>query len=48
MADLKIGSQVPDFTAQTDGGGSISLKSLKGRKVVFYFYPKDHTSDKAI
>jgi peroxiredoxin Q/BCP len=27
----------------TDGGGSVSLKDLKGKKVVLYFYPKDDT-----
>jgi peroxiredoxin Q/BCP len=28
----------------TDGGGSVTLSSLKGRPVVLYFYPKDDTS----
>ena len=27
----------------TDGGGEVSLKALKGKKVVLYFYPKDDT-----
>ncbi|MEK9708029.1 MAG: thioredoxin-dependent thiol peroxidase [Alphaproteobacteria bacterium] len=27
----------------TDGGGTVSLKDLKGRPVVLYFYPKDST-----
>jgi peroxiredoxin Q/BCP len=27
----------------TDGGGTINLKDLKGKKVVLYFYPKDST-----
>lgn len=27
-----------------DGGGSVSLASLKGKPVVLYFYPKDDTS----
>jgi peroxiredoxin Q/BCP len=27
----------------TDSGGKLSLKSLKGRKVVLYFYPRDDT-----
>jgi peroxiredoxin Q/BCP len=27
----------------TDGGGQVSLKDFKGRKLVMYFYPKDDT-----
>ena len=27
----------------TDGGGSVSLKDMKGKAVVLYFYPKDST-----
>ena len=38
-----VGDRAPDFTAPTDGGGAASLKSLKGKKVVLYFYPKDMT-----
>jgi peroxiredoxin Q/BCP len=36
------GQQVPDFTAASTGG-DFSLSSLKGRKLVLYFYPKDNT-----
>ena len=38
-----VGDQAPDFTAHTDGGETVSLSSLKGKKVVLYFYPKDNT-----
>jgi thioredoxin-dependent peroxiredoxin len=41
---LAAGDAAPDFMLPTDGGGSIGLKSLKGKKVVLYFYPKDDTS----
>ncbi|MBM3543196.1 MAG: thioredoxin-dependent thiol peroxidase [Alphaproteobacteria bacterium] len=41
---LAVGDEAPDFTLPTDGGGKISLKSLKGKSVVLYFYPKDDTS----
>lgn len=41
---LAVGDKAPDFTLPTDGGGKISLKSLKGKPVVLYFYPKDDTS----
>lgn len=38
------GDPAPDFTLPTDGGGSLTLSELRGRKVVLYFYPKDDTS----
>jgi peroxiredoxin Q/BCP len=37
------GKKAPAFTMPTDGGGKVSLKDLKGRNVVLYFYPKDDT-----
>ena len=39
----ETGSPAPDFTLPTDGDGTISLQSLKGRNVIIYFYPKDMT-----
>ncbi len=41
---LDVGDKAPTFTLQTDGGGEISLKDLKGETVILYFYPKDDTS----
>ncbi|HEX3884620.1 MAG TPA: thioredoxin-dependent thiol peroxidase [Stellaceae bacterium] len=41
---LNIGDKAPDFTMPSDGGGTVSLASLKGKPVVLYFYPKDDTS----
>ncbi|WP_193179375.1 thioredoxin-dependent thiol peroxidase [Nisaea sediminum] len=41
MAD--VGDKAPDFNMATDGGGTVSLADLKGKKVVLYFYPKDDT-----
>ena len=38
------GTKAPAFDLPTDGGGKLSLKALKGKKVVLYFYPKDDTS----
>ena len=38
-----VGDAAPDFTAQTDQGETLTLSSLKGKKVVLYFYPKDNT-----
>jgi len=40
---VKVGDKAPDFTLPSDGGGKVSLKSLKGKTVVLYFYPKDDT-----
>ena len=37
------GKKAPAFTMPTDGGGKVSLKDLKGKNVVLYFYPKDDT-----
>ena len=39
----EVGEMAPDFTAATDAGEEIRLSSLRGRKVVLYFYPKDNT-----
>jgi peroxiredoxin Q/BCP len=37
------GDQAPDFTLPRDGGGELTLSSLRPKKVVLYFYPKDDT-----
>ena len=36
---LSPGDQAPDFTLPTDDGGTVSLRDLRGRKVIVYFYP---------
>jgi thioredoxin-dependent peroxiredoxin len=33
----------PDFTLADENGADVTLSSLRGRKVVLYFYPKDDT-----
>ena len=40
---LKPGDPAPPFDLPTAGGGHVSLASLKGKRVVVYFYPKDDT-----
>ncbi len=40
---LTIGAKAPAFTLPRDGGGSVSLADLKGRKLVLYFYPRADT-----
>ncbi|MDF2094879.1 thioredoxin-dependent thiol peroxidase [Aquibaculum arenosum] len=41
---VEPGQTAPDFTLPTDGGKTLSLSELRGKKVVLYFYPKDDTS----
>lgn len=38
------GDSAPDFTLPRDGGGDVTLSSLRPQKVVLFFYPKDDTS----
>ncbi len=40
---LKEGELAPKFSAETNGGGKMSLAELKGKNVILYFYPKDNT-----
>ncbi|MGE0158449.1 MAG: thioredoxin-dependent thiol peroxidase [Gemmatimonadales bacterium] len=42
-AEVQKGSTAPEFTLPSDDGGHVTLSSLRGRKVVLYFYPKDDT-----
>lgn len=42
-ATLSVGDKAPPFKLPRDGGDPVTLASLKGRKVVLYFYPKDDT-----
>lgn len=43
MTTLKPGDAAPSFSATDQHGNVISLESLKGKKVILYFYPKDDT-----
>ncbi len=40
----EVGSPAPDFSAVDQAGHTQSLKALKGKWIVLYFYPKDMTS----
>ncbi len=40
---LKEGSTAPAFKTKDANGEAVSLKDLRGQKVVLYFYPKDDT-----
>ncbi len=43
MAMIEEGKKAPAFTLPSSEGGEVSLKDLKGKTVVLYFYPKDDT-----
>ncbi|NTW24440.1 MAG: thioredoxin-dependent thiol peroxidase [Lentimicrobium sp.] len=43
MSALKAGDKAPAINTTDHDGNPLSLSSLKGRKVVLYFYPKDDT-----
>lgn len=40
---MNEGDIAPDFDLPADDGSRISLKSLKGKNVVLFFYPQDST-----
>ena len=40
---LKVGMTAPAFTLPSDAGAKVSLKELRGKWVVLYFYPEDDT-----
>lgn len=41
--DVTVGTNAPDFSLPDQTEKLVSLKSLKGKQVVLYFYPKDDT-----
>ena len=43
MPALEVGDVAPEFTLPKSGGGELSLRELRGQKVVLFFYPKDDT-----
>ena len=40
---VSIGKKIKNFSRPATGDKTISLKDLKGKKIVLYFYPKDNT-----
>lgn len=44
MSTPVVGELAPDFTLPTDSGEMLTLSSLRGKRVILYFYPKDDTS----
>lgn len=41
---LRVGDLAPDFTATTSNGTTLTLSSLRGRRVVLFFFPKAFTT----
>lgn len=40
---LNVGDVAPEFTVQDQSGATFSLRDLRGKTVVLYFYPKADT-----
>lgn len=43
-AHLRVGEPAPDFALPADDGTIVRLSSLRGKRVIVYFYPADDTS----
>ena len=44
MSKAQIGKIAPNFKLPATGEKDVELRSLRGKNVVLYFYPKDNTS----
>jgi peroxiredoxin Q/BCP len=44
LVDSFLNKQAFDFSLIADDGNPFTLSSLKGKKIILYFYPKDDTS----
>lgn len=40
---MNVGDVAPDFTLKDHEGKDVSLKNLRGKSVVLWFYPKADT-----
>ncbi|MDC1105177.1 thioredoxin-dependent thiol peroxidase [Prolixibacteraceae bacterium] len=43
MATISVGDVAPNFEGVDQNNRIINLESLRGKKVILYFYPKDNT-----
>ena len=41
MGNFKVGDKIPSFSSVIEDGSTISDKSISGKKVIMFFYPKD-------
>lgn len=44
MPTLNAGDPVPPFSLRDDSGETVDSNSMRGKRYVLYFYPKDDTS----
>ena len=42
---LNVGDRAPEFSLPDTYGNVLTLSSLKGKRVVLYFYPRDNTPE---
>jgi peroxiredoxin Q/BCP len=40
---IEAGVRAPSFTLKTDEGTDLSIESLKGHRVILFFFPKADT-----
>jgi len=40
---MNIHDKAPDFTLQDENGKQVSLKELRGKVVILFFYPRANT-----
>jgi len=40
---MNIHDKAPDFTLQDENGKEVSLKGLRGKIVILFFYPRANT-----
>lgn len=40
---MNVNDKAPDFTLQDEEGKDLSLKDLRGKVVVLFFYPRANT-----
>lgn len=43
MTHLKAGDKAPEFNTKAHNGNTVGSETLKDKKYVLYFYPKDNT-----
>ena len=41
---LEVGTKAPAISLPDQNGTIRTLEEFKGKKIILYFYPKDHTS----
>jgi thioredoxin-dependent peroxiredoxin len=41
---LEVGDKAPEFRLKADDGKEVSLSDFRGKRVLFFFFPKANTS----